>query len=150
MPIGFDPNDTTKVPLDALDKGKPPEARARFELRFLTAGQVKKLEKLRGQAMTARTQEESDALINEAILMALAGWENVRDHAGVLVPFSPAALDEFSPRLKFRMAAEIPFAMELGDDEKKASSSSAPSATGASAKAAEEDAASTSPPPAHL
>jgi hypothetical protein len=107
MPIGFAPTDVATISLPCF-ASKPEAERPRFKFRFLSAGQIKKVERLRDEAARAKGEQEADALVNAAILEGLLGWENLRDHDGGDVPFSPEALDEFTLRLKFQMAIEYP------------------------------------------
>jgi hypothetical protein len=120
MPIGFDPNDTCLVTLDCLDQGKPDAERARFKCRFLTSGQRKRVEALVQQAYQPQaTDAERDALINQALLLGIVGWENLRDSDGKDVPFGPEALDEFTFRAKSAMASEYPVRVSISEGDRK-------------------------------
>ena len=143
MPIGFDPQDVLRIHLDCLDKDKPAVERAVFLCRVLTAGQVKQMERLRRAALEAPADDQADELINRALLVALAGWENLRDARGEAIawpgddqPQITEVLDRFTPRLKFAMAAELPIAAMIGEAQLFRSGSPSPAGTASSAPAA--------------
>lgn len=119
MPIGFNPEDTISFHLDCFDKEKPPEQRAKFRFRFLTGNQTAKVESLAEEANRAVRNADTEKLLIEAILIGLAGWENLKDYSGAVVAFAPEALGEFTTRLKFLIAREYPIKLMVSDHEKK-------------------------------
>lgn len=143
MPIGFDPNDTIPVKLDCFDGGKPDDQRATFTCRHLTSKQVKEVARLRREAWDADTYEGRDAKLNAALLVGIAGWENVRDDAGNPVPFAPEAFDEFAYSLRFDMAGEYPDAVFFTEIDRKNSRSHSKPASSAAAGATPPESATT-------
>jgi hypothetical protein len=111
---GSDPCIPLKLKLDSFDKGKPDEQRAVFHFLPINSRQTCKIGRLRKEAFASTDIEETDKLINEALLESLVNWENVKDAKGG-VEFSPEALDQFSVELKIAMANEYPWALMFAE-----------------------------------
>lgn len=92
MPIGFMPGETTTVPLDCIDKGKADGERAKFTVRFITAGEAKCVAKLEREARSALSPGDADALLNQAIRIGIVGWEGLVGSDGNPVVYRPAPL----------------------------------------------------------
>src|SRR5690349_20139836 len=90
MPIGFDSNETCEITLDCVDKDASPDKRARFTCRFLTAGEAKKVQRLREAAYRQNNPIREDALLNEAIRIGIVGWRNLVGADGKVITYAPA------------------------------------------------------------
>lgn len=120
MPIGFDPNDTCEVTL-RLDADQPEEKRMKFKVRFLSAGDTKKVYRLIQQAKDERDEVKADDMINEAMKVGIVGWSNIRRHDGSELPFTTESFDEFTWLQKYRICHEYPVATTLAEADKKKS-----------------------------
>lgn len=146
MPIGFNPDDTVPIRLDCLDGTKPEVDRAVFKCRLLTSKQVARIDKLRDEAWDKEmTLMKTDATLDEALLIGIVGWNNVRDDKGAEVAFSPEALGEFTPRLKSKMVAEYPTRVFFAEGDLKNSTSPCKPDASAEAGAINAETAATAP-----
>lgn len=118
MPIGFDPADTCEITLDCIDKGKPDDQRAKFRCRFLTSGQVRKIDLMREAANKSSSDTDADNILNDAIMLGIVGWSGIVVD-GKPLEFSREALDEFTPTQKYRIVYEYPFRVGLQESDRK-------------------------------
>lgn len=141
MPLGLDPDATVELWLDS-DADKPIESRPVFLFRFLTCRNVRQVQDLRKQAIDS--QVDTLKLIDEALLIGLAGWRNMNG-----IPFSPEAInDVLTPQEKWELVCEFPSRINLTESDRKNSRSPSrlPAANSANANADREPTVPTSPP----
>jgi hypothetical protein len=117
MPIGIDPNDTFSVK-SSIDSHLPDEQRAVFKVRAISVYEERRIRRFLEEALAAKTLDEQNGKLNDALCVGVVGWENVP------YPFSPEGLDKaFSATQKIDFIKEYPHLVAIGEIEKKASRS---------------------------
>jgi hypothetical protein len=139
MPIGADPDETIPVCL-TVDRDKPEESRPTFFIRFVTDRESRKMSRLFVDAATiadpespAYDPEKAATMINEAVLISLAGWRNVI-HRGKAVPFGTELADFLSGAEVWELADLAIRTPKLTEQDKKKSVLQSASPTANSAK----------------
>jgi hypothetical protein len=134
--IALDPSETVEVSLKRWQQ-RPPESRPVFIFHYLTASELRKVQRLRAEAeKDGTTDEDKDKNIEEGIRIGLVGWRNVIDRSGKPVPFDASKLSEI---LSFREMVELIFnypsaialsESDLGKSESPSDSATAPKSAG--------------------
>lgn len=119
MPIGLDPSHTASYVLRG-DREGPEEDRPTFLFHFLTRAEVRRATEIRERARQERDNDASERLLDECILIGLAGWRNINDRRGRPIPFEPSAerLDEALTLVeKWELANNYPAALQNAEIE---------------------------------
>ena len=119
MPIGLDPSQTAPYVL-RQDREGPEEDRPTFLFHFLTRAEVRRATELRERARQQRDNEASEQLLDECILIGLAGWRNVNDRNGRPIQFEPTPekLDQALTLVeKWEIANNYPAALQNAEIE---------------------------------
>jgi hypothetical protein len=143
MPLGLDPDATVELWLDS-DADKPIESRPVFLFRFLTCRKIRQVQDIRKRALESKDDAEFVKLVDEALLIGLAGWRNMND-----IPFSPEAADDvLTPKEKWDLVCVYPSKITLTEADRKNSRSPSrlSAANSANASADQASAVPTNPP----
>lgn len=119
MPIGLDPSQTAPYVLRRDREGREDE-RPTFLFHFLTRAEVRRAQELRERARQERDNEASERLLDQCILIGLAGWRNIADRRGREIEFEPTPerLDEALTLVeKWEIANNYPAALQNAEIE---------------------------------
>jgi hypothetical protein len=119
MPIGLDPTQTAPYVL-RRDREGPEEDRPTFLFHFLTRAEVRRAIELRERARQERDNDASERLLDECILIGLAGWRNINDRRARPIPFESSSdrLDEALTLVeKWELANNYPAALQNAEIE---------------------------------